>query len=69
MTAPGTNPQKAVLCSNEDHDEPTRAIYRVEFPGGRWNTDTCCSDCLPVFIDNMLDEPVTVKFTAVNVDA
>lgn len=48
-TAETTQPAalaQAVLCGNEDHEEPVAAYARVTWPGRRFEGNTACKDCL-----------------------
>lgn len=52
-----------IICGNEDHPRPTRAVARLSWPDGRFKPTTGCVGCMNWSVRMSLDEghPILVE--------
>lgn len=51
-----------LMCGNEDHPRPTKAITQLSYPDGRYRSTTACVGCMTWAVRAALDEgrPIVV---------
>lgn len=50
----------ALMCGNESHSRRTKAIAKLSYPNGRFNSTTGCVGCTDFAVRQALDEGIPI---------